>query len=318
MELQLTVLFLIKAALGNTAKPSRDEPIFMKPHFKSKDDSFRLYSATNKFALGELATAGEQVDLVYADPPYFLSSGGMTIESGKMVSVNKAAWDKSKSYSAILDFNYEWISDVRKVMADDATIWISGTKHNIFTIMQCIHDLDFKILNFITWQKTNPPPTFWTQIFKHSTEFIVFARKHHQMRHHFNEEVMKDMNGGKRFSDVWTMPSIQKFEKSQGKHPTQKPLGLLSRIIQSSSRPNGLILDPFSGSGTTGIAANLLGRRYIGIDRERKYHTIAKNRYNEVQNSEGRSAHLEKLALTNVDSVRKKSSKTRSGRNKGA
>ena len=168
-------------------------------------------------------------------------------------------------------------------MKEDATIWISGTMHNIFSIGQILTELDFKILNIITWQKTNPPPNFSRRYFTHSTEQIIWARKNAKVPHYFNYESMKEINEGKQMRDVWTLPAIAKWEKSCGKHPTQKPLSVLTRIILASTKQGAWVLDPFTGSSTTGIAANLLKRKFLGIDIEREYLEISIQRKSEIE-----------------------------------
>lgn len=223
-------------------------------------------------------------DMIFADPPYFLSNGGISVQSGKQVSVNKGSWDKSKGFDEDNKFNYEWIKLCREKLKNDGTIWISGTHHNIFSVAQILNELDFKILNMITWAKTNPPPNISCRYFTFSTEFIVWARKEKKVPHYYNYELMKSINGGTQMRDLWTLPAIARWEKSCGKHPTQKPLPLLSRIIMASTKPNAWIMDPFTGSSTTGIAANLLGRRYLGIDQEETYLEMSKQRRIELEN----------------------------------
>ena len=209
-----------------------------------------------------------QFDMIFADPPYFLSNGGISVQSGKQVSVNKGDWDKSQGFDKDNDFNRKWITVCREKLKPEGTIWISGTFHNIFSVAQMLNELDFKILNVITWAKTNPPPNLSCKFFTHSTEFIIWARKDKKASHYFNYDLMKEINGGTQMRDVWTLPAIAKWEKSCGKHPTQKPLPLLGRIIMASTKPNDWILDPFAGASTTGIASNLLNRRFLGVERE--------------------------------------------------
>lgn len=180
-------------------------------------------------------------------------------------------------------------------MKDNATIWISGTMHNIFSIGQILTELDFKILNIITWQKTNPPPNFSCRYFTHSTEQIIWARKNAKIPHYFNYDLMKELNNGKQMKDVWSLPAIAKWEKSCGKHPTQKPLSVLARIILASTKQNAWILDPFTGSSTTGIAANLLERKFLGIDIEKEYLKISKNRKMEIENQDTLKKYKYKL-----------------------
>ena len=220
-------------------------------------------------------------DMVFADPPYFLSNDGLSIQSGKIVSVNKGKWDKSEGFNYINDFNRKWLSLVREKMKDDATIWISGTLHNIFSIGQLLTELDFKILNVITWEKNNPPPNFSCRFFTHSTEQIIWARKKEKVPHYFNYELMKQLNGDKQMKDVWK--------------PTQKPLSVLTRIVLASTKPNSWILDPFSGSSTTGIAANLANRRFLGIDKEEEFLVISKNRRKEIENLKTAADYRKKI-----------------------
>jgi site-specific DNA-methyltransferase (adenine-specific) len=158
--------------------------------------------------------------------------------------------------------------------------------HNIFSIGQILTELDFKILNIITWQKTNPPPNFSCRYFTHSTEQIIWARKNAKVPHYFNYELMKEINDGKQMKDVWPLPAIAKWEKSCGKHPTQKPLSVLTRIILASTKKKAWVLDPFTGGSTTGIAANLLERRFLGIDIEKEYLEISKKRKLEIENKQ--------------------------------
>ena len=197
-------------------------------------------------------------------------------------------------------FNLRWLSACRDHMKDNATIWISGTHHNIFSVQQQLLKLGFKILNVITWAKTNPPPNISCRYFTYSTEFIIWARKSPKTPHYFNYELMKELNANKQMTDVWQLPAIAKWEKSCGKHPTQKPLSLLARIIQASTQPGAWILDPFSGSGTTGIAANLLGRRYLGLEKEDEFLSMSKARREEIENIYIRSNYINRLAKANI------------------
>lgn len=235
-------------------------------------------------------------DMIFADPPYFLSNGGFSVQSGKMVSVNKGAWDKSNGFDADNDFHLRWIKLCREKLKENGTIWISGTYHNIFSVAQALTELGFKILNVITWEKTNPPPNLSCRYFTHSTEFIVWARKNQKVPHYYNYELMKAINGGRQMRDVWPMPAIARWEKSCGKHPTQKPLALLTRIILASTQPNAWVLDPFAGSSTTGIAASLTGRRYLGIDGEAAFLDISKHRREELENPSIRKDYISRLS----------------------
>jgi len=232
---------------------------------------------------------------VFADPPYFLSNNGQSIQSGKIVSVNKGKWDKSGGFEFVNDFNRKWLGLVRDKMKEDGTIWISGTMHNIFSVGQILTELGFKILNVVTWEKTNPPPNFSCRYFTYSTEQIIWARKSEKVPHYFNYELMKQLNGDKQMKDVWKLPAIAPWEKSCGKHPTQKPLSVLTRIILASTKPNAWILDPFAGSSTTGIAANLANRRFLGIDQEEEFLAISKSRKLEIEHEKIASTYRQKI-----------------------
>jgi len=260
--------------------------------YKSKDNTFSLIKQDTFKALEELNT---KFDMVFADPPYFLSNDGLTIKNGKVVSVNKGDWDKSSGTFKINEFNRRWLSLVRNNMKDNATIWISGTSHNIFSVGQTLTELGFKILNIITWEKTNPPPNFSCRNFTHSTEQIIWARKEPKVPHYYNYSLMKELNNGKQMKDVWKLPAIAKWEKNCGKHPTQKPLSLLTRIILSSTRVGDCILDPFTGSSTTGISANLLGRNFIGIDNNEEYLELSKNRKIDIENNSISAEYISKI-----------------------
>jgi site-specific DNA-methyltransferase (adenine-specific) len=244
--------------------------------------------------------------MIFADPPYFLSNGGISVQSGKQVSVNKGEWDKSQGFDKDNEFNRQWISLCRDKLKPEGTIWISGTYHNIFSVAQMLNELDFKILNVITWAKTNPPPNISCRYFTHSTEFIIWARKDKKKPHYFNYELMKAINGGTQMRDVWNLPAIAKWEKSCGKHPTQKPLPLLCRIILASTKQNAWILDPFAGSSTTGIVANILQRNFIGIEKEVQFLELSKARRIEIDDSKIKATYLKKIFkysnISNVDS----------------
>lgn len=222
-------------------------------------------------------------DMIFADPPYFLSNGGISCQAGKVVCVDKGDWDKGGTPKIIGDFNRQWISACRDRLKDNGTIWISGTYHNIFSVANSLQELGFRILNVITWAKTNPPPNISCRFFTYSTEFIIWARKHPKTPHYYNYELMRKLNGNKQMTDVWHLPAIARWEKSCGKHPTQKPLALLTRIILASTEERGWILDPFAGSSTTGIAASLLGRRYLGIEKEPEFLEMGKARREELE-----------------------------------
>ena len=223
-------------------------------------------------------------DMIFADPPYFLSNGGISLQSGKVVCVDKGEWDKGKTPEEMREWNLEWLRLCREKLKDNGSIWISGTYHNIFSVADCLTQLGYRILNVITWQKTNPPVNISCRFFTYSTEFVIWARKSKKVAHKFNYDVMKRLNDGKQMTDVWRLPAIGRWEKSCGKHPTQKPLSLLTRIILACTDEGDWVFDPFCGSGTTGIAANLCGRRFCGIEREDEFCRMAKARREEIEN----------------------------------
>ena len=218
-------------------------------------------------------------DMIYADPPDFLSNGGIPLQSGKVVCM-----DKGKLQEDIIAFNMEWLRLCRDKLKDNGTIWISGTYHNIFSVANCLTALGYKILNVITWEKTNPAVNNSCRCFKYSTEYVIWARKMQKVPHKFNYGLLKELNGGKQMTDVWRIPDIGRWEKTCGKHPTQKTLRLLVRMILASTNQGDWILDPFSGSSTTGIAANLCGRRFAGLEQEEEFCKLSKARRDEIEN----------------------------------
>jgi len=228
------------------------------------------------------------VDLIFADPPYFLSNGGISCKAGKMVSVNKADWDKSKGVDKDFEFTFDWLSECKRVLKDTGSIWISGTMHNIYQVGFALQKLDYKILNEISWFKPNAPPNLSCRYFAHSHETLIWARKDQESRHKFNYDLMKEWDdkiseSGKQMRSVWNIPLTPQQEKKSGKHPTQKPIELLKRIILSTTEKGDLVLDPFNGSGTTGLVSKLYNRRYIGIDLEKTYLDLTLKRIKAIE-----------------------------------
>lgn len=248
------------------------------PFYKSLDRKFTILQGDCRFFLQQFSF---KFDMIFADPPYFLSNGGISCKNNKIVCVDKGDWDKCKDKEQIDAFNREWIGLCSEKLKDGGTIWVCGTFHNIFSVEKALTAWGFKILNIVTWAKTNPPPNISCKYFTHSTEFLIWARK--GSRHFYNYEMMKYLNDGKQMPDMWQMPAVASWEKKCGKHPTQKPLPLLIRVIMASTVPNAWILDPFAGSSTTGIAANLIGRRYLGIEKEVEYAELSKKRKMEIE-----------------------------------
>lgn len=217
-------------------------------------------------------------DVIFADPPYFLSNGGITCHAGKMVKVDKGDWDKSQGPELNHEFNKEWLKRCQRVLKPNGTIWISGTQHVIFSVGYAMQQLGMKILNDIIWEKPNPPPNLSCRYFTHSTETIIWAGKDAKTKHIFNYDLMRQQNQGKQMKSVWTMQAPRPDEKIHGKHPTQKPIALVERCILASTHAGALVLDPFVGSGTTAIAALRNKRHCVGIDLSDEYLELAVKR----------------------------------------
>jgi len=248
-----------------------------RPDFESAGGEFSLFKGDSLELLHELES--ESVDMVFADPPYFLSNGGITCKSGRMVGVHKGDWDRSHGAEQDFEFQLKWLAQCQRVLRPNGTIWVSGTRHIIFAVGYAMQRLGFKLLNDIVWYKRNPPPNLCCRYFTHATETILWAARDERTKHVFDYKLMKSMNHGKQMQSIWTIMAPRGAEKALGAHPTQKPLELLERIVLASTRPGDLVLDPFSGSGTTGIAATRHGRRYVGMDLEDDYIDLAARRF---------------------------------------
>lgn len=225
------------------------------------------------------------VDCVCTDPPYLLSNDGVTCISGKRVSVNKGEWDRSDGVENDHDFNKIWLAECLRILKPSGTIWVTGTLHIYLSVGLAMMQLGFRILNDVTWEKTNPPPNLGCRCFTHSTETILWATKApkgSKHRYTFNYEEMKTENGGKQMKTVWRFPAAGRDEKRFGKHPTQKPVSLIERCLRASTNPDDLVFDPFAGSATTGVAALKLGRRFVGSDWVEEYTEIGAKRLAEI------------------------------------
>ena len=205
-------------------------------------------------------------DMIFADPPYFLSNGGITCHAGKMVKVDKGSWDQSQGPELNHKFNLEWLRRCQQVLKLNGTIWITGTHHVIFSVGYAMQQLGYKILNDIIWQKPNPPPNLSCRYFTHATETVLWAAKNSASQHYFNYDLMREINGGKQMKTVWTFTAPGREQKTFGKHPTQKPLALVERCLLAATTENALVLDPFLGSGTTAIACLRQRRQCVGIE----------------------------------------------------
>lgn len=218
------------------------------------------------------------VDCVFADPPYRLSNDGISCHAGRIVSVNKGGWDRSQGVQQDHQFTLSWLAACRRVLKPNGTIWVSGTNHNIYSVGFAMQTLGFRILNDICWVKPNPAPNLSRRYFTHSHETLIWAARDQTSRHTFNYDEMRALNGGKQMRSVWQIGAPCISEKRFGKHPTQKPVALLQRLIRASTEPDQLVLDPFVGSGTTCLAARSTSRRSIGIDQSDEYLALARNR----------------------------------------
>ncbi len=234
------------------------------PVFDDPRHHIRLYQGDSLELLALLPESS--VDLIFADPPYFLSNGGITCHAGKMASVNKGAWDKSQGPAANHEFNRSWLAACQRILKRNGSLWVSGTAHVIHSVGFAMQQLGFKLLNDISWVKPNPPPNLSCRYFTHATETIIWAARDKKSRHTFNYKLMKETNRGKQMKSVWEIKPPETWEKRFGKHPTQKPVALLERILLASSHEGDLVLDPFSGSGTTALAALRTRRTAIGLE----------------------------------------------------
>lgn len=261
-----------------------------RPVFKT--DDFCLYHGDSLDIMSNFPD--NYIDMVFADPPYMLSNNGFTCHAGRMVSVNKGKWDASKGFEEDLKFHEAWLTECKRILKPNGTIWVSGTYHSVYQCGYVIQKLGFHLLNDIVWFKPNASPNLSCRFFTASHETLIWARKDKKGKHTFNYKEMKEgifpddllKKPNKQMRSVWTIGPTKNYEKKFGKHPTQKPLELLKRIVSASTNTNDIILDPFCGSGTTGIASKLIGdRKFIGIEFEQKYIDTTIKRYNELSDN---------------------------------
>ena len=251
--------------------------------------SYRLYHDDCLKILEEIPE--NTFDMIFADPPYMLSNGGITCQNGKVVSVNKGKWDESQGFEQDFEFHKKWLSACKRVLKKNGTLWISGTYHSIYSCGFAMQLLGYHILNDISWFKPNASPNMCCRYFTASHETLIWARKDKKTKHAFNYELMKNGDFSSDFikkpntqmRSVWAIGTPKKSEKTFGKHPTQKPLDLLERIILASTNEGDLILDPFMGSATTGVAALKLGRKFVGIEKEKEFVELAEKRLSAVK-----------------------------------
>ncbi len=269
--------------LNSLKEKDKTSPYFISDDFiLYNDDSLKIMSFI----------PDNSIDMIFADPPYMLSNDGFTCYAGRMVSVNKGKWDKSKGFEEDFNFHTSWIKECKRILKPNGTIWVSGTYHSIYQCGFILQKLNFHILNDIVWYKPNAAPNLSRTVFAASHENLIWARKDKGQRHIFNYDKMKNgifnndiiKNPNKQMRSVWAITTPKPKEKVFGKHPTQKPLDLLKRIIMASTNEKAIILDPFTGSSTTGIASKLLGNRlFIGIDIETNYIDLSIKRYEEIE-----------------------------------
>lgn len=253
-------------------------------------ENFTLYLGDCLKALEEVEE--NSVDMIFADPPYHLSNGGFTVHAGKRVSVNKGIWDKSKGVKEDYIFHRDWIKACRRVLKPTGTIWISGTYHSIYACGLALQIEGYKILNDIAWYKPNASPNLSGRYFTASHETLIWAIKDPKAKHYFNYNLMRKgewpgdslKKSGKQMRSVWAIGPPKGWEKKFGKHPTQKPMALLERVILASSKEGDLVLDPFTGSSTTGLVSYLLNRRFMGIDIEKQYLDLSIKRFEDLRN----------------------------------
>jgi len=267
---------------GDPTRPTAPSP----PHlvYRNEARGIWLYHGNSLELLDTIANKypDGRFEMIFADPPYFLSNGGITCHAGRMVKVDKGDWDKSRGPELNHEFNMEWLRRCQRVLKPNGSIWVSGTHHVIFSIGYAMQQLSFKILNDIAWEKPNPPPNLSCRYFTHSTETILWAAKNEKSRHTFNYQIMREANGGKQMKTVWEMAAPRNGEKAFGKHPTQKPVALVERCLLASTNEGDLVLDPFLGNGTTVVACASLSRRCVGVELESNYVEIAAKRVEAV------------------------------------
>ncbi|MEK7819816.1 MAG: site-specific DNA-methyltransferase, partial [Pseudomonadota bacterium] len=248
---------------------------------------------TDRIIVGECVAALNALpegcaDMVFADPPYNLQlGGGLTRPDQSRVDGVEEAWDRFDDFAAYDRFSRDWLAAARRVLKPDGTLWVIGSYHNIFRVGVILQDLGYWILNDVIWRKTNPMPNFRGRRFTNAHETMIWCSRDKDSRYRFNYEAMKSLNDDLQMRSDWTLPLCTGSErlKIEGRkaHPTQKPEALLHRVILSSTEVGELVVDPFFGSGTTGAVAKKLGRRYLGIERDKAYAAIAEQRLRDVR-----------------------------------
>jgi site-specific DNA-methyltransferase (adenine-specific) len=251
--------------------------------WKSRDGKSPMHLGDSLALMKDLPP--DSIDCIWTDPPYLLSNDGITCIAGKMVKVNKGEWDRSRGIDLDHEFNRTWLAECHRVLKPNGALWVTGTLHVYLSVGMAMQQIGFRILNDIVWEKPAPPPNLGCRCFTHSTEILLWAtkaRKGGKDRHKFNYDVMKAENGGKQMKNVWRFATPSDDEKRYGKHPTQKPVALIARCLRATTDPGDIVLDPFTGSGSTGVAALKLGRHFIGCEQDKTYALLAARRLNDT------------------------------------
>ncbi len=278
------------------------EPIF-------SEAGIDLYWGDAVEVLNELPVPAKSADMIFADPPYRLSNDGMSLHAGRRISVNKGEWDRSQGIKKDFEFYKKWIDACRRVLKPDGTLWISGTYHSIYACGFALQQGGWHLLNEICWYKPNAPPHLACRMFAASHETLIWAKKTKSAKHTFHYKEMRRESGHQDFlkkanrqmrsvwgvseedspTTTWAFNTPSSGEKVHGKHPTQKPLKLLERILRASTKPKDVVLDPFCGSATTGVAAVLHNREFVGIDNNKTFlNRLAIPRLKDAVNGNGR------------------------------
>ena len=229
------------------------------------------------------------VDLIFADPPYNLQlKGDLHRPDNSRVDAVNDHWDQFDSFRAYDDFTNAWLSAARRILKKDGAIWVIGSYHNIFRVGSAVQNQGFWILNDVVWRKSNPMPNFRGMRFTNAHETLIWASKSDKSKYTFNYEALKALNEGTQMRSDWTLPICTgherlKNEKGEKAHPTQKPESLLYRVLLGTTNVGDLVLDPFFGTGTTGAVCKMLGRNFIGLEREESYAKVAEKRINNTR-----------------------------------
>src|SRR5882672_7643498 len=247
------------------------------------------------------------VDMVFADPPYNLQlEGELHRPNNSRVDGVEEAWDRFDDFASYDRFSEAWLSAARRILKPEGTLWVIGSYHNIFRVGARLQDLGYWILNDVVWRKTNPMPNFRGRRFTNAHETMIWCARGRESRYRFNYEAMKSLNDDLQMRSDWLLPICnggERLKTADGRkaHPTQKPEALLHRVILAATQPGDLVLDPFFGTGTTGVVARRLGRRWLGIERDPAY----------AEAAEARIARVRPLSPSALETARSKRAEPR-------